>query len=245
MLNFVICDDNPIILDKLSKMLESIFINNNIDAEIGLKSLTAYDVINYVENNKVNVLILDINLKSEISGCDIANMVRQKNKDVYIIFTTGHLEYALVAYKYKTFDYLPKPIAQERLEETILRLMDDIKHTPSKFIKLNNKTIINQDEINYIKKDGMKLVFCTNSRTYETYSSFIKIESCLPDNFVRCHKSYMVNIKNISDINSNKNTILFSPNSSCSIGAKYKNEILEVLKNGNSTNNLEFTNNRK
>ena len=245
MLNFVICDDNPNILDRLSKMLESIFINNQIDAEIGLKSLTAYDVINYIEHNKVDVLILDINLKSETSGCDIANIVRKKNKDVYIIFTTGHLEYALIAYKYKTFDYLPKPIVDERLEETILRLMDDIKQTPSKFIKLNNKTIINQDEINYIKKDGMKLVFCTNTRTYETYSSFTKIENCLPGNFVRCHKSFMVNVKNISDIDSNKNTIVFSPNDSCSIGAKYKNEILEVLKNGNFTNNLECINNRE
>ncbi len=246
MLNFVICDDNPAVLNRLSKMLESIFINNDIDAEIGLKALNASDVINYLKTNKVDVLILDINLKSEITGCDIANMVRKKNKDVYIIFTTGHLEYVLIAYKYKTFDYLPKPIVDERLEETILRLMDDIKFTPSKFIKLNNnKTIINQDEINYIKKDGMKLVFCTNTRTYETYSSFNKIKDCLPDNFVRCHKSYIVNVKNISDINSNKNTILFSPNESCSIGAKYKNEIMEVLKNGTFTNDMDCINNRE
>ena len=243
MLNFVICDDNPSVLDRLAKMLESIFISNDIDASIGLKSITASDVINYLGNHKVDVLILDINLKSEITGCDIANMVRKKNKDVYLIFTTGHLEYALMAYKYKTFDYLPKPIVDEKLEETILRLIDDIKHTPSKFIRLNNnKTIINQDEVNYIKKDGMKLVFCTNTRTYETYSSFNKIEGCLPENFVRCHKSYIVNVKKISDINSNKNTILFSHNDSCFIGAKYKNKILEVLKNGNYTNNLERTN---
>ena len=239
MLNFVICDDNPSVLDRLAKMLESIFISNDIDASIGLKSITASDVINYLGNHKVDVLILDINLKSEITGCDIANMVRKKNKDVYLIFTTGHLEYALMAYKYKTFDYLPKPIVDEKLEETILRLIDDIKHTPSKFIRLNNnKTIINQDEINYIKKDGMKLVFCTNTRTYETYSSFSKIQDCLPENFVRCHKSFIVNVKNISDINSNKNTILFSPNESCSIGGKYKHEIMEVLKNGNFTNNM-------
>lgn len=244
MLNFVICDDNPAVLDRLSKMLEAIFINNKIDAEIGLKALNASDVINYLESHKVDVLILDINLKSEITGCDIAEMVRKKNKDVYLIFTTGHLEYALIAYKYKTFDYLPKPIVEERLEETILRLMDDMKSTPSRFIKLNNnRTIINQDEVNYIKKDGMKLVFCTNNRTYETYSSFNKIQGCLPDNFVRCHKSFIVNVKNISDINSNNNTILFSPNDSCSIGGKYKNEIMEVLKNGNSTNNLECIDN--
>ena len=243
MLNFVICDDNHAVLNRLAKMLESIFIKNDIDAEIGLKASTPSDVIDYLKNKKVDVLILDINLKSGITGCDIADMVRKKNKDVYIIFTTGHLEYVLIAYKYKTFDYLPKPVAQERLEETILRLIDDIKHTPSKFIKLNNnKTIINQDEVNYIKKDGMKLVFCTNTRSYETYSSFNKIQDCLPENFLRCHKSYIVNVKNISDINSN-NTILFSNNNFCSIGAKYKNEIMEVLKNGNFTNDLERINN--
>lgn len=244
MLNFVICDDNSSVLDRLSKMLESIFINNNIDAKIGLKALTPYDVINYVEHNKVDVLFLDINLKSETSGCDVANIVRQKNKDLYLIFTTGHLEYALVAYKYKTFDYLPKPIVEEKLEETILRLMDDINRSPAKFIKLNNnKTIINQSDVNYIKKDGMKLVFCTDTRTYEAYSSFNKIKSCLPENFVRCHKSYIANIQRIHDINYTKNTILFSHNESCSIGSKYKNNIMEVFKNGNFTNNLDSINN--
>ena len=243
MLNFVLCDDNYSVLDRLAKMLEAIFINNNIDAKIGLKSQTAYDVINYTEHNKVDVLILDINLKSETNGCDIANIVRQKNKDVYLIFTTGHLEYALLAYKYKTFDYLPKPIVDEKLEETILRLVDDMKRTPSKFIRLNNnKTIINQDDVNYIKKDGMKLVFCTDTRTYETYSSFNKIQNCLPENFVRCHKSYIANVSKIKNVNYTKNTISFSHNESCSIGAKYKNKILEVFDNGIYTNNLERTN---
>lgn len=239
MLSFVVCDDNLNVLNRLSKMLESIFINHNIDAKISLKAQTASKVLDFVSNNKVDVLILDINLKSETTGCDIANIVRQKNKDIYIIFTTGHLEYALLAYKYKTFDYLPKPIIKEKLEETILRLIDDVNRSPAKFIRLNNnKTIINQEEINYIKKDGMKLVFCTNSRNYETYSSFSKIEDCLPENFVRCHKSFIANIDNISDVNYSKNTILFSHNNSCSIGAKYKNNILEVLKNGNNTNNI-------
>lgn len=243
MLNFVVCDDSRSILERLVKMLEAIFINNNIDASVGLKATTPYDVINYVESHKVDVLILDINLKSDITGCDVANIVRQKNKDVYLIFTTGHLEYALLAYKYKTFDYLPKPIVDEKLEETILRLVDDMKHTPSKFIRLNNnKTIINEEDVNYIKKDGMKLVFCTDTRTYETYNSFNKIQNCLPENFVRCHKSFIANVKKISDINYSKNTIFFSHNESCAIGAKYKNKILEVFNNGIFANNLDSTN---
>lgn len=243
MLNFVLCDDNASVLSRLSKMLESIFVKNNIDASIVLESSKADEVLNFVKKNKFDVLILDIHLKSEITGFDIANIVRKVNKKVYIIFTTGHLEYVLMAYKYKTFDYIPKPIVEDRLEETILRLMEDIYQSPAKYIKLSNNTIINQDDINYIKKDGMKLVFCTNSRTYETYNSFNKIQDCLPENFVRCHKSFIANVKNITNVNPTTNIIIFSNNSNCFIGAKYKTEILEVFKNGNFANNMDCINN--
>jgi len=243
MLNFVLCDDNISVLERLEKMLESIFIKNNIDAYIGLKCSTANEVLTYVAENKVDVLILDINLKSDINGCDIADEVRKKNKQIYIIFSTGHLEYALLAYKYKTFDYLPKPIVDERLEETILRLLDDMQNSPNMYVKLNEKTIIKQDEINYIKKDGMKLVFCTKNTNYEIYSSFSKFENCLPDNFIRCHKSFIVNINNVNNLKVSDNVVVFDKGEQCTIGAKYKNNLLEVLKNGNFTNNLECSNN--
>lgn len=243
MLNFVLCDDSIPSLKRLSKMLESIFIKNNIEAEIGYLASNPHDALEYIRNNKVDVLFLDINLNSNLTGCDMANLVRKKNKNIYIIFLTGHLEYALLAYKYKTFDYLPKPIVDERLEETVLRLIEDINLETNQFIKINNnRTIINANDINYIKKDGMKLVFCTNKENYETYSSFSKFESCLPDNFVRCHKSYIVNINNVKKFNFNENIIELKNNCSCTIGAKYKTNFMEVFKNGNFTNNLEWIN---
>lgn len=231
MLNFVLCDDNNIILSKLSKMLESIFIKNNLFAEVGFISTKSDEIIEYLSNNKVDVLLLDIDLKSNMSGLEVADLIRKKNKSIYIIFTTGHLEYGLVAYKYKTFDYLSKPITLERLEETVLRLFEDISLMPKNFIKIDNKnTIINVDTIHYIKKDGMKLVFHTDSREYEIYSSFNKISNSLPENFVRCHKSYIANIHKITDLQTSNNTILFNSSSSkCFIGPKYKNKLMEVL----------------
>lgn len=244
MLNFVLCDDSIPSLKRLSKMLESIFIKNNIEAEIGYLASNPHDALEYIESNKVDVLFLDINLNSNLSGCDMADLVRRNNKNIYIIFLTGHLEYALLAYKYKTFDYLPKPIVDERLEETVLRLIEDMTLEPNQFIKINNnRTIINANDINYIKKDGMKLVFCTGKANYETYSSFSKFESCLPDNFIRCHKSYIVNINNVKKFNFNDNTLELKNNCSCNIGAKYKTNFMEVFKNGNFTNNLECVNN--
>lgn len=234
MLNFVICDDNLNILDRFSKILENIFIKYGYDAKIGLKTNNVDELLKYVDDNKIDVLILDINLKSDKSGLELASFVRQRNKDTYIIFTTAHLEYAMMAYKFKTFDYLAKPVTSDRLEETVVRLFDDINGLPKKYIKIDNKkTIIDESEVLFIKRDGMKLIFHTKSRDYETYSSFNKIQDSLPDNFVRAHKSFIVNINNIVNLDPVANMVYFDNGSACDIGPKYKNDFIEeVKKNG-------------
>lgn len=233
MLNFVICDDNLKILDKLSTMLENIFVKNNYEAEVTFTSANVDEIIEHVCLNKTDVLLLDINLKSNKTGLEIAEEIREKNKNVYIIFTTAHLEFALVAYKFKTFDYIAKPITQERLEETISRLFKDVYSQPKKYLKIDNKnTIIDESEINYIKRDGMKIVFCTDSRDYEIYSSFNKIQDNLPENFIRCHKSYIANIDKISNVEPVENKIIFNnSNFSCEIGPKFKKNLMEVMNN--------------
>ena len=230
MINFAICDDNINILDKLSKTLESIFIKNGFDAQIAIKTNNIDTLLDFVDSTKTDVLILDINLKSNKSGLDIAKAVREKNKDVYIIFTTAHLEYAMVAYKVKTFDYIAKPITYDRLEDTIKRLFDDINGLPKKYIKIDSKnTLVDASEIMYIKRDGMKIVFKTESQDYDTYSSFNKIQFNLPSNFVRCHKSYIANINKIKDVEPVTNTITFVDGNCCEIGPKYKKSLMEVL----------------
>lgn len=232
MLNFVLCDDNLNMLNKLSTMLENIFIKNDYDAEISFTSDDADSILGYVNSHKADVLFLDINLKSKMSGLELAERVRQKNKNCYIVFTTGHLEYAMIAYKFKTFDYLPKPVTSARLEDTVVRLFEDINGMPNKYIKIDSKnTLVNEDEIKYIKRDGMKLVFHTDSRDYETYSSFNKIQEQLPNNFIRCHKSYVANINKIVNIEPSNNIVLFDNESQCDIGPKYKSSFMEVMKN--------------
>lgn len=234
MLNFVLCDDNQCILNKLEKMIESILIQNNLSGEIVFSATKPNDIINYIENNKFDVLILDIDLKSEISGLTLANKIRKNNKRAYIIFTTGHLEYSMIAYKYKTFDFLAKPITSERLEETILRLFDDVYSDSFNFIKIDNKnSFIKSEDVFFIQKDGKKAIFKTKEKDYETYCSFSNILDGLPENFVRCHRSYIVNIDNVSSIQSN-NIVIFKNNfcSQCFIGPKYEKFFTEVFNNG-------------
>ena len=239
MLNFVICDDNYSAIEKLSKMLNSIIISNNLKGQITYTTNNPNELLSFIKNNPTHVLLLDIDLKSSTTGLEIAEQIRKIDKSIYIIFVTGHFEFGMVAYKYKTFDFLQKPLTKERFEETILRLYSDIFGDKVNYIRLDNdRTVIKENTIRFIKKDGMKVIFHTDTRDYETYSSFSKISDMLPYNFVRCHKSYIVNIDKITDIDMSENSISFTKNDKCYIGPKYKNNFMEVLKNEYFTNNM-------
>ena len=234
MLNFLLCDDNIQILNKFAKMLDVIFTNNDLSAKVVLATQNPNEALKYAKNNPVDVFILDIKFDSNISGIDIANKIRSTNKNAYIIFATGHLEYLILAYKCKTFDYLPKPISMENLESTILRLFNDIKGTTSNknFIHIDNKdTLIKSDSILFIEKSKNNIIFRTTDSEYCVSSSFSKLMDKLPSNFVRCHKSFIVNTKNISSIKDD--TIYFETENklSCSIGQVYKKNFMEVLNN--------------
>ncbi len=230
MLNFVICDDNVNILDRLEKMLENIFSNHSFDASVTFKSDNSDEILDYVCANEVDVIILDINLKCNKSGIDLAKEIRKKNKNSYIIFMTAHLEYAMIAYKVKTFDYIAKPINYDRLEETIIRLFEDVTNAPKTYIKIDSKnTLVDESEVQYIKRDSMKLVYHTASRDYSAYSSFNKIQDTLPKNYVRCHKSYIANINQIKDVEPVSGTITFMNGDTCSLGPSYKSSLMEVL----------------
>ena len=233
MLKFVLCDDNEIILDRLSRMLEALFIKHNIDAEISFVSTKPIDVLEFSKNNTITALFLDIDFKSDFSGLDLAGKIRKFDNNAYIIFTSAHLEYILMAYKYKTFDFIPKPITSERLEETLLRIIEDISAdtNQTKYIKVNKNTILNENSINFIKREGMKLVFYTDDKQYESYNSFAKLENELPSNFIRCHKSYIANISKITNIDKTNNSLFFNNNEAlfCDIGPKYKNKLMEMI----------------
>ena len=234
MLNFVICDDNENSLSKFSKMLNLVFENNNLDGQILLSTPNAYDALNFIAKNTIDVVILDIDLQADISGLDLAQKIRKINKNAYIIFATAHLEYLIMAYKCKTFDYLPKPITLNNLESTIIRLYNDVKiaEKQTSYIKINNKdTLLNANLVYFIQKDNSRLIFKTATTEYSTYSSFNKVQPNLPSNFMRCHKSYIVNMTNIEKID--KDTIFFDSTNvlKCYIGHFYKKNFLEVFNN--------------
>ena len=232
MLNFIICDDNIHMLNKLSLLFEKAFVQNDFDAKILLKTQNYKDIISFMSSNIVNVVVLDIEFKgSKLNGLDIANEIRKINKDCYLIFITSHFEYLMEAYDYKTFAYLFKnSISIDTLSETLKRLFDDVSGSKKRFLKIDNKgTFVDLNDIQFIEKRGMKLIYHTLREYYETYNSFAKIESFLPSNFVRCHKSFIANTNNIVSICLSNNSIIFKNGEICYIGPKYKNCFMEMI----------------
>lgn len=232
MLNFVICDDDVHMIEKLSLLFEKAFVKNDFDAQIVLKTQNYRELLSFMSSNLVNVVVLDIEFKnSKINGLNIAEAIRKINKDCYIIFITSHFEYIVEAYDYKTFAYLFKnSLSVDTLSNTLNRLFDDISGTTSKFIKVDKKgTFIDLNDIQFIEKRGMKLVYHNSHCTIDTYNSFSKIENILPSNFVRCHKSYIANINNIAHISIADSSISFKNGEVCYIGPKYKNLLTEVI----------------
>ena len=229
MIRFLLCDDDKKFLEHLSKMLDSIFITHDLDAEVDFIATNDVELLSYIKEHSIDVFMLDSNL----NGIDLAKIIRKKNKNCYIIFITCHVEYSEQAYKCKTFDFLHKPLSKFDLEETILRLFDDITGYTShkKYININGKKIfIDTNEITYIRRDGMKIILHTPSENIELYSSFNKLQDKLPDNFVRCHKSFIVNINNITKLELSSNAIYFKDNVKCHIGPKYKKNFMKEVK---------------
>ena len=141
MLNFIICDDDIHMINKLSLLFEKAFIKNDYDAQIVLKTSNYKEVLTCISSNSVNVVVLDIEFKnSKINGLNIAEEIRKINKDCYLIFITSHFEYVMEAYDYKTFAYLFKnSLSIDTLSDTLARLFDDVSGTSNKFLKIDNK----------------------------------------------------------------------------------------------------------
>lgn len=230
MLNFVICDDDDRMVTKLSSLIEKAILTYDYDAKVVFKTTDYNKLIDYISSNIVNVVFLDI----EFSGCsenglDIAEKIRNINKSCYLIFVTSHFEYIANAYKFKTFDYLFKSsIDFENINSTLKRLFDDISDSDTKFLKIDNKnTFIDLNDILFIEKAGVKIIYHTYQGDYVSYNSFNKLS--LPQNFIRCHKSFIVNMDNISNISYTDNIIYLKNSTFCYIGPKYKNSLLEVI----------------
>jgi len=212
-IKLLIVDDEPLahkVLEGYCEKLDYVEVVDNCYDGIS--------TLNFLNKEKVDAVLLDIQMP-DITGLELLDSL--KNNAPKIIFTTAYSEYALQGFNYdQVIDYLHKPIrltrfikAIERLKRILLlerdfnsnpvtALTDKAESTQSEFISLKDNKIIYRiahSDINYIQSWGNYLKFFIQDKDIKIVRKTIKmVESELPtDQFLRIHKSYIVNINHI------------------------------------------------
>ena len=235
MLNIIICEDEDITRRRIESSLHQISIKHDLDIEVNLSTKNPNDVYAYVEKNKCDILLLDIDLKSNsMNGIELGNKLRTLDKNIIIVFISSRLEKIFECFSCNPFDFIPKPSITPHLEETILRIIENKLYAPhGNFIKIKN-IIINLDNLIYIEKQLSKSIFYFQHDTIEIYISFIELLYCLPDNFLQISKSFIINTNYITDININNKVINLNNGQSYKYSKKYINDIGGFLNGENN-----------
>lgn len=160
------------------------------------------DINRYLE---YDIYLLDINMVP-VGGLEIAKRIRQYNKEAYIAFITGFIDYAMEGYKVDAIRYILKDSLKEMLSECmeviLQRIQQKNKSMMFHFIEGDRKIFL--DNIIYIESNKHKVIFHMHSDRNNLYTVYDKLdhvsEMLEHSGFLRIHKSYLVNMKYIQKI---------------------------------------------
>ena len=229
-LKCVIVDDEPLAITILEGHLKKIPY-----VEIVGKFGSALPVYEFLKNNKVDLLFLDIEMP-ELTGIDF---VKSLTYTPAVIFTTANKNYAIEGFDLNVDDYILKPISFERLFKSVNRVFESEKESnlstetrDSVYLKENKKMVrVYFKNILYLEslKDYVKIV--TSCKTVITKQQLSYFEEILqPSEFMRIHRSFIIAINKIDSYSLSGIDI---GDQELPIGRKYKEDVIKVLDNLN------------
>lgn len=154
-----------------------------------------------------DIIFLDIYMSGE-NGISIAKQIREYDSDCKIIFTTTSTEHALQSFEVSPFNYLTKPISKAVFDTAFEKAMRTINKEKQKSLPVKiGSTIQNvfYKDILFIESAAKILNIHTAKNKKLTFSSKLDdIEQQINDiRFIRCHKSFLVNMDHISSVENN------------------------------------------
>ena len=174
------------------------------------------EAVTLFTKTKAEIVFLDIEINGA-SGLECAKIIADLEPKTKIIFATAHSEYMSKAFEVYAFDYLMKPFHIDRVNQTLDRikaLTEPVKHEEiDRIVKYErgldkllvkgkeSMSFIDIKEIILIQRENSSTVIYTKQDCYTTSVSLADIETKLdPDQFMRSHKSYLINISQIKKI---------------------------------------------
>ncbi|MCK0156431.1 response regulator transcription factor [Cellulophaga sp. F20128] len=227
-LRTIIIDDEPLAINVLKNYVSQI---KELDLIETFSNAVA--AATYVQNNKIDIIFLDINMPI-LDGLDFLKNLQIKPM---VVMTTAHEEYALTSYELQAIDYLVKPIPFPRFLQAVQRIIElkqnssnlSTTENPSIFIKIDKKKLqkIFLDDILVIEslKDYIRIK--TTSEKYIIHRTLSSFTDELPsDKFSRIHRSYTVSIAKVTAIEGNSLEI---GGIRYTIGRSYLNDVKQTL----------------
>jgi len=234
MIRVLAIDDEPLALQQLATYIKKIpFL------ELVTECQSAIEAKEILNNENIDAIFCDINMP-DLNGMDF---VKSLSTPPLIVFTTAYSEYAVEGFKVDAVDYLLKPFGlddfkraanrlQERLEvrqqepaTTIVSSEDD-----SIFVKTDYRVVkIAISDIRYIEgmSEYLKIHLESLPKPIVTLLSMKKMEEFLPSHFMRIHRSYIINLKKIQEVN--KNRVIMDSETFLPIGDNYKDAFNDYL----------------
>lgn len=162
----------------------------------------ALETKHFMKLNTIDLIFLDIEMPL-FNGFDLIDGLKNKPQ---IIFITSKSDYAVKAFDYEAIDFLHKPISKDCFLQSVdkatrlFKMKTETTEDSGNFIiiKTNFKKVkIFTDTIKWVEAFGDYIKVVTEEETFTILSTMKSFEKELPDEFMRVHKSYIVNLKRI------------------------------------------------
>lgn len=228
-MNIFILDDEEVIVDSLGSMLKS--IGSDKDNIYGYTDYRKF--LEDIKTKKCDILFMDIRL-DDTNGIELIKENGIYLKGTKLIYITGYDEYIEDVFETELVYLIKKPLNEEKVEKAYLKAIEKInkenKVIVVKTLKETRKVKIN--EIYYIESDARLVNIHLKNEVLVSYGKLSDMEEMLKGNFLRTHKSYLVNLERVKSYKHNQ-VILDNgkviPISRNSI-SKVKNEIFDYVK---------------
>lgn len=244
MIHIYICEDNKQQLESISKIIKQFMEFEDSVFIFSLATPDPYALLKKVlEERTTGIYFLDIDLRAEINGFELAKQIRLLDPRGYIIFITTHSEMSALTFEYKVeaMDFILKDYPEsipERIRQClqIAATNDTILQKQCNNLitfKIDNATVyLKQDDIVFIEPDSTphKLIIHTSYGVKRIAGSLRELEHVLDDRFFRCHKSVLVNTEHIISFERNKRLLSMDNGECCPVAYRNMAMIGKILK---------------
>ena len=197
-MNVLICDDEPVFLEQVREHVQAYLAQRGIVAHLD----TATDPRQVMDSQTAYTLaFLDIQMEG-LTGMELAQSLRRRGDRVSIIFVTGCEDYLPQGYSVQPIHFLLKPVSREALSAA-LRTDWELNHKPkTAVLRIGSKTVsLMLSEIRYIESYNHNIIIHQTEGDRTCVFSLTEFERQMPPNqFCRCHNSYLVNMAYVEEI---------------------------------------------